>query len=92
MLVCIAIDADANVFAGECKRRDDDPVSAAGECAAVRRETVDDDLDLLAEVKRGVGGVGWSEESADIVSEDVVVRVWLDGASTHGLVSSESSE
>jgi hypothetical protein len=86
-----AVHAHAHTLAGEGKGGDNDPGGAGSraerERIAVGGETVDDDLDLLPEVERrlpvgrvllcAVHGLR-AEECADIVPENIVVRVRLD--------------
>lgn len=92
-----AVHAHADTLAGEGKGGDDDPGRAGGRAAsegvAVGGEPVDDDLDLLPEVERRIpvgralfGAVHGlrAEECADVVPEDVVVRVRLDGGPAPG--------
>lgn len=69
-----AIHADADTLAGECKRRDDDPVRGKRERVSGRRKTGHGDVNFLPEMERGFPLSLVSEERADIMPEDVVIH------------------
>lgn len=87
---CVAVDADADALARECEGGDDDPVRAGWWCAcesvAVGGKSLYVDLDLFAELKRCVRVLRRccvvAEQCANVVPENVVVRVGLNVVDT----------